>query len=115
MQRTLQAADIAGIRALAVHAKDEDARASTQQFEIGDARANTDIELVGENYSNKGPCFALPLRGLRQQVMITREEYATQRPRAIKQIRVFELCCFILLRSQDIDSAGQSPKRVLPE
>jgi len=34
MQRTLQAADIAGIRALAVHAKDEDARGFYQKFDF---------------------------------------------------------------------------------
>ena len=34
MQRTLQAADIAGIRALAVHAKDEDARNFYQRFDF---------------------------------------------------------------------------------
>ena len=34
MQRTLQAADIAGIRALAVHAKDEAARAFNQKFDF---------------------------------------------------------------------------------
>ena len=34
MQRTLQAADIAGIRALAVHAKDEDARSFYQRFDF---------------------------------------------------------------------------------
>ncbi len=32
MLRTFQAADIAGIRALAVHAKDDDARAYYQHF-----------------------------------------------------------------------------------
>jgi hypothetical protein len=32
MQRTLQAADIAGIRAFVVHAKDEDARAFYEHF-----------------------------------------------------------------------------------
>ena len=32
MQRTLQAAEIAGIRAFAVHAKDEDARAFYEHF-----------------------------------------------------------------------------------
>jgi len=34
MQRTLQAADIAGIRALAVHAKDEDARRFYEYFDF---------------------------------------------------------------------------------
>jgi len=34
MQRTLQAADIAGIRAFAVHAKDEEARAFYQKFDF---------------------------------------------------------------------------------
>ena len=34
MRRTLQAADIAGIRAFAVHAKDEDARRFYQRFEF---------------------------------------------------------------------------------
>jgi len=34
MQRTLQAADIAGIRAFAVHAKDEDARNFYQKFDF---------------------------------------------------------------------------------
>ena len=34
MQRTLQAADIAGIRALAVHAKDADARSFYQRFDF---------------------------------------------------------------------------------
>jgi GNAT superfamily N-acetyltransferase len=34
MLRTLQAADIAGIRAFAVHAKDEDARRCYLQFEF---------------------------------------------------------------------------------
>jgi GNAT superfamily N-acetyltransferase len=34
MQRTLQAADIAGIRAFAVHAKDEEARNFYQKFEF---------------------------------------------------------------------------------
>lgn len=34
MRRTLQAADIAGIRALAVHAKDEDARNFYQRFDF---------------------------------------------------------------------------------
>ena len=34
IQRTLQAADIAGIRALAVHAKDEDARNFYQRFDF---------------------------------------------------------------------------------
>lgn len=34
MQRTLQAADIAGIRALAVHAKDEDARRFYEHFDF---------------------------------------------------------------------------------
>jgi len=34
MQRTLQAADIAGIRAFAVHAKDEDAKRFYQRFEF---------------------------------------------------------------------------------
>jgi GNAT superfamily N-acetyltransferase len=34
MQRTLQAADIAGIRALAVHAKDEDARNFYKKFDF---------------------------------------------------------------------------------
>ena len=34
MQRTLQAADIAGIRALAVHAKDDDARDFYQKFDF---------------------------------------------------------------------------------
>jgi GNAT superfamily N-acetyltransferase len=37
MWRTLQAADIAGIRALAVHAKDEKARAFYQHFDFIDA------------------------------------------------------------------------------
>lgn len=37
MRRTLQAADIAGIRALAVHAKDEAARAFYQHFDFIDA------------------------------------------------------------------------------
>jgi GNAT superfamily N-acetyltransferase len=32
MLRTLQAADIAGIRAMAVHAKDDDARAFYERF-----------------------------------------------------------------------------------
>ena len=40
MLRTLQAADIAGIRAMAVHAKDDDARAFYQRF--GFAPAPTD-------------------------------------------------------------------------
>ena len=34
MQRTLQAADIAGIRAFAVHAKDEGARSFYQKFDF---------------------------------------------------------------------------------
>jgi GNAT superfamily N-acetyltransferase len=34
MQRTLQAADIAGIRAFAVHAKDESARAFYEHFDF---------------------------------------------------------------------------------
>ena len=34
MQRTLQAADIAGIRAFAVHAKDEVARSFYQKFDF---------------------------------------------------------------------------------
>ncbi len=34
MQRTLQAADIAGIRAFAVHAKDDDTRAFYQRFDF---------------------------------------------------------------------------------
>ena len=34
MQRTLQAADIAGIRALAVHAKDEEARNFYRRFDF---------------------------------------------------------------------------------
>jgi hypothetical protein len=34
MQRKLQAADIAGIRAFAVHAKDEEARAFYQKFDF---------------------------------------------------------------------------------
>jgi len=34
MERTLQAADIAGIRAFAVHAKDEEARAFYQKFDL---------------------------------------------------------------------------------
>jgi GNAT superfamily N-acetyltransferase len=34
MQRTLQAADIAGIRAFAVHAKDEEARSFYQKFDF---------------------------------------------------------------------------------
>ena len=34
MQRTIQAADIAGIRALAVHAKDEQARSFYQKFDF---------------------------------------------------------------------------------
>jgi GNAT superfamily N-acetyltransferase len=34
MLRTLQAADIAGIRALAVHAKDDEARAFYQRFDF---------------------------------------------------------------------------------
>ena len=34
MQRTLQAADIAGIRAFAVHAKDEEARNFYQKFDF---------------------------------------------------------------------------------
>ena len=34
MQRTLQAADIAGIRAFAVHAKDDDARGFYQKFDF---------------------------------------------------------------------------------
>jgi hypothetical protein len=34
MQRTLQAADIAGIRALAVHAKEEAARGFYQKFDF---------------------------------------------------------------------------------
>jgi hypothetical protein len=34
MQRTLQAADIAGIRALAVHAKDEEARRFYEHFDF---------------------------------------------------------------------------------
>ena len=34
MRRTLQAADIAGIRAFAVHAKDEEARRFYQRFEF---------------------------------------------------------------------------------
>jgi GNAT superfamily N-acetyltransferase len=34
MQRTLQAADIAGIRALAVHAKDDDARRFYEKFDF---------------------------------------------------------------------------------
>jgi N-acetylglutamate synthase-like GNAT family acetyltransferase len=34
MQRTLQAADIAGIRAFAVHAKDEQARNFCQKFDF---------------------------------------------------------------------------------
>jgi hypothetical protein len=34
MQRTLQAADIAGIRAFAVHAKDEEARNFYQRFDF---------------------------------------------------------------------------------
>ena len=34
MQRTLQAADIAGIRAFAVHAKDEDARRFYLKFDF---------------------------------------------------------------------------------
>ena len=34
MQRTLQAAEIAGIRALAVHAKDEAARAFYENFDF---------------------------------------------------------------------------------
>jgi GNAT superfamily N-acetyltransferase len=34
MQRTVQAADIAGIRAFAVHAKDEEARAFYQKFDF---------------------------------------------------------------------------------
>jgi GNAT superfamily N-acetyltransferase len=34
MQRTLQAADIAGLRALAVHAKDEEARAFYEHFDF---------------------------------------------------------------------------------
>jgi GNAT superfamily N-acetyltransferase len=34
MQRTLQAADIAGIRALAVHAKDDEARAFYEKFDF---------------------------------------------------------------------------------
>ena len=34
MQRTLQAADIAGIRAIAVHAKDEEARTFYQRFDF---------------------------------------------------------------------------------
>ena len=40
MLRTLQAADIAGIRAIAVHAKDDDARAFYERF--GFAPAPTD-------------------------------------------------------------------------
>ena len=34
MQRTMQAADIAGIRAFAVHAKDEQARSFYQKFDF---------------------------------------------------------------------------------
>jgi GNAT superfamily N-acetyltransferase len=34
MQRTLEAADIAGIRAFAVHAKDEEARSFYQKFDL---------------------------------------------------------------------------------
>ena len=34
MQRTLQAADIAGIRALAVHAKDEEVRRFYEHFDF---------------------------------------------------------------------------------
>jgi hypothetical protein len=34
MQRTLQAAEIAGIRALAVHAKDEDAKRFYEHFDF---------------------------------------------------------------------------------
>jgi hypothetical protein len=34
MPRTLQASEIAGIRAFAVHAKDEDARAFYQRFDF---------------------------------------------------------------------------------
>jgi len=34
MQRTLQAADIAGIRALAVHAKDDEARKFYERFDF---------------------------------------------------------------------------------
>jgi hypothetical protein len=34
MQRTLQAADIAGIRAFAVHAKDEEARRFHEHFDF---------------------------------------------------------------------------------
>ena len=34
MQRTLQAADIAGIRAFSVHAKDEEARGFYQRFDF---------------------------------------------------------------------------------
>jgi hypothetical protein len=37
MRRTVQAADIAGIRALAFHAKDETARAFYRRFEFMDA------------------------------------------------------------------------------
>jgi hypothetical protein len=34
MQRTLQAADIAGIRAFAIHAKDEEARSFYERFDF---------------------------------------------------------------------------------
>jgi GNAT superfamily N-acetyltransferase len=40
MQRTLQAADIAGIRALAVHAKDEEARRFYEHFDFAPSPAD---------------------------------------------------------------------------
>jgi GNAT superfamily N-acetyltransferase len=40
MQRTLQAADIAGIRALAVHAKDEEARHFYEHFDFAPSPAD---------------------------------------------------------------------------
>jgi GNAT superfamily N-acetyltransferase len=40
MQRTLQAADIAGIRALAVHAKDEEARHFYEHFDFAPSSAD---------------------------------------------------------------------------
>lgn len=86
-------------------------RAFRDQFEVLDAAANGDAELVRLNQPGERPAAALAQRRFREKVFVPAEHHAPQFARAVEQICVVEPGRAVRLGGENTNATGEQRPR----